>query len=392
MCKPTHLRESKSGNGNPTKQSKKKSLFTLTNLATLFALLLVALPMMLSEAIGGWTRKYTAPWLFWTPEKMGDLTGNVVIVTGANTGIGYHTALQMALHGATVIVGARSPSKGQAAVDSIKEQVNSTSGDATVQFLPLDLSSLASVQSFAQEFLKLDLPLHTLVLNAGVMKSPGAAFVGQNMTYGFETTQDGFEQHIGVNHIGHFYLTQLLRETLVASAPSRVVSVSSMAEMASYQPEGIRFDMWKADKRPDDYEDGAAYGQSKLANLLFAKELASQLNGTGATAYSCHPGVIQTELARYMTAEAESKLKGWLDAALNKALQSFFNTALFLAPDGALTQLHLATADPSILVNGGFYHPIGKYVETPIHSQASNETLPSLLWTETERMIQSVGF
>ena len=224
------------------------------------------------------------------------------------------------------------------------------------------------------------------------MKSPGAAFVGQDMTYGFETTKDGFELHIGVNHIGHFYLTQLLREKLVASAPSRVVSVSSVAEMASYQPEGVRFDMWNVDKQPVDYEDGAAYGQSKLANLLFTKELAKRLNDTGVTAYSCHPGVIQTELSRYVIAEAESKQKGWFDVALDTALMSFFNTALFAAPDGALTQLHLDTADPSTLVNGGFYHPIGKFVETPTHPQASNETLPSILWTETERMIKSVGF
>eukprot|EP00977_Amphora_coffeiformis_P018537 scaffold6566_cov125-Amphora_coffeaeformis.AAC.3 len=299
----------------------------------------------------------------------------------------------MALKGATVIVGARSPSKGQAAVERINKEIDSTSKDAgAAQFLPLDLSSLASVQSFAEAFLKLDLPLHTLVLNAGIMKSPGSAFVGKDMTYGFETTKDGFEQHIGVNHIGHFYLTQLLREKLVASAPSRVVSVSSMAEMGSYQPEGIRFDMWKVDQQPVDYEDGAAYGQSKLANLLFAKELAAQLNGTGVTAYSCHPGVIQTGLSRYMVAEAESQQKSWLEAALGDALMSFFNTALFSAPDGALTQLHLATADPSTLVNGGFYHPIGKYVEVPTHPQASNETLPSILWTETERMIKSVGF
>ena len=321
------------------------------------------------------------------------MIGNVVIVTGANTGIGYHTALQMALKGATVIIGARSHSKGQAAVERINQKVDVVSGgNGGAQFLPLDLSSLASVHSFAEEFLKLDLPLHTLVLNAGVMKSPGAAFIGQDMTYGFETTKDGFELHIGVNHIGHFYLTQLLREKLVASAPSRVVSVSSMAEMGSYQPEGIRFDMWKVNKQPADYEDGAAYGQSKLSNLLFAKELAKQLNGTGVTAYSCHPGVIQTELSRYMIAEAESKQKSWLEEAISTALLSFFNTALFSAPDGVLTQLYLATAGPSSLVNGGYYHPIGKYIETPTHPQASNGTLPSILWTETERMIKSVGF
>jgi NAD(P)-dependent dehydrogenase (short-subunit alcohol dehydrogenase family) len=117
------------------------------------------------------------------------------------------------------------------------------------------------------------------MLNAGVMKSPGADYVGKEMRYGFEKTADGFEMHIGTNHIGHFYLTQLLTDTLRASAPARVVVTSSAAEKGAFK-QGMRFDLWRTDSMPSEYEDGLAYGQSKLANLLFAKELARRLQGT----------------------------------------------------------------------------------------------------------------
>ena len=103
---------------------------------------------------------------------------------------------------------------------------------------------------------------------------------------GYAATTDGFESHIGINHLAHFYLTQLLRDTLVASAPARVVAVSSAAEKGA-PPSGIDFGSWMA--RQPDYEDGQAYGQSKLANVIFSRELAAQLNGTGVTSYSCHP-------------------------------------------------------------------------------------------------------
>jgi retinol dehydrogenase-12 len=240
------------------------------------------------------------------------------------------------------------------------------------------------------------------------MKSPGNEFVGRNFHYGFETSVDGFESHIGVNHIGHFYLTQLLVPVLQRSAPARVVAVSSLVERASF-PEGLRFETWKptitaattssntsytALEVPMDYEDGVAYAQSKLANLLFARELAARLEGTGVTTYSCHPGVIKSELTRYMAAAMEDELKdaGWLQRKIQMALGGFFELAMMEVADGALTQLHLATANASDLVNGGNYHPIGRYMGDHTHPQASNETLQKLLWTESERLIAEAGF
>merc|ERR1712023_503164 len=124
-------------------------------------------------------------------------------------------------------------------------------GKPKVRFMKLDLASLPSIKSFAEAFEKMNLPLHMLVQNAGVMKSPGLEAVGQNFTYGYDTTEQGFEMHIGVNHIGHFYLTQLLEPILKKSAPARVVSVSSSAERSAYA-KGIRFDLWRT--RGEDYE------------------------------------------------------------------------------------------------------------------------------------------
>jgi NAD(P)-dependent dehydrogenase (short-subunit alcohol dehydrogenase family) len=359
--------------------------------AVVGGLLFILMPCLLSDAIGGWTRKYTSPRPIFSAAKITDLTGTVAIVTGANTGIGYHTALELARNGAQVIVAARSPTKGGAAVTKILNEIEERPDNTRVRFLPLDLSSLKSVKKFAADFSKLGLPLNVLVLNAGVMKSPGAAFVG-HYTYGFGLTEDGFESHIGVNHIAHFYLTSLLRKKLVESAPSRVISVASLSEEMAH-PEGMRFNHWKpnAGKMPADYEDGAAYGQSKLANLLFARELSSQLQDKGVTAYSCHPGVISTELFRYMASEQDqqAKSKGKVAQFVNSASNGFFNLALFAAADGALTQLQLATSPVEKLVNGAFYHPIGRVVN-PTHPQGQNETLQKLLWAETERAIRSV--
>jgi len=365
-----------------------------TVFAVLFALFLVAIPAIISEVIGGWTRKYTSPIRFNPQNDIPDLTGKVAIVTGSNTGIGYHTALHLAKKGAHVIAAARSETKGKAAIAKMEQDITSSSkgaGDAIASsgsairgkltFLPLDLSSLNSVNKFVDEFKALNLPLNILVLNAGVMKSPGSDFIGRNLTYGFETTTDGFEMHIGVNHIAHVHLTNLLLDKLKDSVPSRVVSVSSMAEIGSYK-EGFLFSDWRVDdKMPESYEDGRAYGQSKLANLMWTSELARRLNGTGVTAYSCHPGVIDSDLGRYLEKELET------NNIFVNMLGKIFSMGMFSSQDGALTQLHLATAPESDLMNGQFYHPIGRVVE-PSHPFGTNEELKKLLWDETLAAIQ----
>lgn len=152
--------------------------------AILFGALIAAIPIIISELIGGWTKKYTSRANFSAPVE---IRGKVAIVTGANTGIGLVTARRLAEAGAHVIVAARSISKGEAAVSTIRSGL--ADGVGSAEFLQLDLASLASVRDFAASFKKKNLPLHVLVNNAGVMKSPGAAFIGKSLAYGFEVTE-----------------------------------------------------------------------------------------------------------------------------------------------------------------------------------------------------------
>lgn len=369
----------------------------LVNSSIITVLVAFGIQILLSEVLTGWTKQYTSP-IYFTPSKsIPDMTGKVAIVTGSNTGIGYITALELARAGANVIVAARSEVKGLDAVRRIKQEINvqGLENSDKVQFLGLNLASLVSVEKFVESFQDLNMDLHILVLNAGVMKSPGMQFTGEPLTYGFETTQDGFEYHVGVNHIGHAYLTQMLLGDLKSTAAkspsgSRIVSVSSFAE-SSAPESGMVFDQWVPQNgiMPETYEDGLAYGQSKLANLMYARELSSQLNGTGVSAYACHPGIIATELTRYMDPvmqESQAK-KGYFARLPGQVGALVFQSALFDAYGGALTQLHLATASEDTLVNGANYHPIGRVVH-PLHPQGDNETLRQLLWHETNKAIQ----
>ena len=340
-------------------------------LVKLIPLFYIAATFGLSQILGGWARKYTSPNPF-TINDIPDLSGKVAIVTGSNTGIGYESALEMARAGAHVIVAARNESKGRAAVALIIDEV----GPGTkAQFLQLDLSSLQSVEKFASAFLDLNLPLNILINNAGVMMSPGFIYVGKRLDYGYGLTTDGFENHIGINHIAHFLLTQLLTPKLIESAPSRVVNVASSSEMFSY-PEGIVYDNWRA---KGSYEDGAAYGQSKLANILFSHELAKRLEGTGVASYSCHPGVIKSELPRYMHAELQ----------MPSFLLKIFDSVLFETKDGALNQLYLATSKKLPANNGGYFVPIGTESKAQ-HRRGGDTQLSVELWEKTDAAIKEV--
>ena len=180
----------------------------------------------------------------------------------------------------------------------------------------------------------------------------------------------------------------MLTPTLKASAPSRVIIVSSAAENAA-PPSGVAYDSWRPASQPADYEDGTAYGQSKLSNLLTAKEAAVRFEGSGVTAYSLHPGVIETNLATDMVTYMESRPQSQAAKVAGAMMMGFFSTALFNSADGALTQLHLATADVADLENGAFYHPIGK-VAVPEHVKGVDAALQKELWDETEKAIASV--
>lgn len=213
-----------------------------------------------------------------------DLAGRVAVVTGANSGIGYGTALELAALGAEVVLACRDEAKASRAAEAIR----AARTGARVVTAPLDLAVLASVRAFAGRFLADHARLDLLVNNAGVMMPP----LGR--------TADGFELQFGTNHLGHFALTGLVIERLLATPGARVVTVASLAHQAG----SIDFDDLHWERRR--YSAWRAYGASKLANLLFTQALQRRLErvGAGAMAVAAHPGWTQTELARH---------NGWMD-------------------------------------------------------------------------------
>jgi retinol dehydrogenase-12 len=203
--------------------------------------------------------------LQYSVKEIPQVQGKTAIVTGANTGIGLVTARELAKKGWHVVLACRNQTKAKEAIKTIQ---SSTGKSANVDFLPLDLASLRSVREFSSSFLQKYNSLHLLINNAGVFATK------------FQLTEDGHEIHFGVNHLGHFLLTNLLLNRLQESQPSRVVVVSSVAHQHTFR-EGILFDDKKRNAPwKNIVERLHAYGQSKLANLLFAKELARRMEGT----------------------------------------------------------------------------------------------------------------
>ncbi|XVE58512.1 hypothetical protein DITRI_Ditri04bG0175300 [Diplodiscus trichospermus] len=215
-----------------------------------------------------------------------DGTGLTAIVTGASSGIGRETARVLALRGVHVVMGVRNMSTGR----EVKETIVKQNPKAKIDAMELDLSSMASVRKFAADFKSSGLPLNILLNNAGIMATP------------FMLSKDGIELQFATNHIGHFLLTNLLLETMkkttyVSKTEGRIGNVSSRRHKFSY-PEGIRFN--KINDQSG-YNSLSAYGQSKLANVLHANELARRLreDQVAITANSLHPGAIATNLFRH---------------------------------------------------------------------------------------------
>ncbi|MEU8586913.1 oxidoreductase [Streptomyces sp. NPDC048664] len=250
----------------------------------------------------------------WGVRDIPGLGGRTAVVTGANSGIGYVAARELARAGARVVLACRSEERGREAVARVGREVSG----ADVEFAPLDLGSLASVREFADWFPygRLDL----LVNNAGVMALP----------YG--TTADGFETQFGVNHLGHFALTGLLFPTLLAAPGSRVVSVSSFMHVLA----DIDFGDLNSERR---YQRWAAYGRSKTANLLFVHELARRVRAGGSdlVAAAAHPGYSSTNL---MTAAPRAEGRRVAERVLGLGTRVLAQPA----ESGALPTLYAATA------------------------------------------------
>ncbi|MCU1377120.1 MAG: short-chain dehydrogenase [Acidimicrobiales bacterium] len=214
------------------------------------------------------------------------LDERTALVTGASTGLGLETARALAAAGAHVVLAVRSEEKGEASLATIRERV----AGADVTYDLLDLASLASIRAFAERFLATHDRLDLLVNNAGVMFTP------------LERTAEGFELQFGTNHLGHFLLTALLAPALLAGAPARVVNLSSGGHRSS----DILWDDPNYRARP--YDKFESYGQSKTANILFTRELERRFGDHGVHAYAVHPGMIVTDLGRYMTSEDRHEL------------------------------------------------------------------------------------
>ena len=208
------------------------------------------------------------------------LDGKTVIITGGNTGIGKETAIDLAKRNARIIVACRSQEKGKKAEVDIRRE----SGSSDVHFHQMDLSSFQSIRKFAKEVLSEESRIDILINNAGVMYCP------------FGKTEDGFETQFGVNHLGHFLLTNLLLDKIKQAPEGRIVVVSSIGHTFASK---LDLDTINSEAHYSPYD---AYHESKLANVLFTKALAKRLVGTNVTANSLHPGGVNTELQRHTSA------------------------------------------------------------------------------------------
>ena len=292
-----------------------------------------------------------------------DMTGKLVLVTGASGGLGAETARALASIGARILIAARNEEKAEGVAESIRM----ATGNPAVEVDQLDLASISSVRAFAERFLARDEPLHVLINNAGVMACP------------HEQTADGFERQFGTNHIGHFVLTAMLAPALEAGAPARIVNVSSRGHRLS----PVVFDDIQFEAR--EYDKWVAYGQSKTANVLHAVELERRLGAKGVHAYALHPGGIQTELGRHLD-QAD------IDAFMSQLDQDQLRFKSVEA--GAATQVYAATA-PELEGRGGIYlEDCGEaelvdsagFVDG-VRAYAIDPEAARRLWTATEEMI-----
>jgi retinol dehydrogenase-12 len=284
-----------------------------------------------------------------------DLTGQVVIITGGNTGIGKETARTLAKMNATIILACRDPKRALPVVDELKNDTKNLS----IEFMQLDLSDLSSIRKFTEEFKNKYQQLNILINNAGVMAIPER-----------NVTKDGFEMQFGTNHLGHFYLTNLLLEVIERSAPSRIINLSSRGHTMCNKLN------WEDIMYEKNYAGNhwQVYGQSKLANILFTKKLQQKLENKNVKVVSLHPGVVQTELARHVKQQ-------W-----------FVGTILFLAKplyknavSGAQTSLQCALEDHDKLAGGMYYSDCKVKKES---KAALSQENADRLWTLSEELIE----
>ena len=296
----------------------------------------------------------------WTVNDIPDLSGKTAIVTGANSGIGFEAAKEFARKGAEIILACRSMEKGKNAATTIRAEIP----DAKLKPMVLDLNALKSVRAFADEFNATYTRLDVLLNNAGIMMVP----------YG--KTEDGFERQLGTNHLGHFALTGLLIDVLLKTPNARVVNVSSNAHRSGKLDfENLMFEGAK------DYTPMLAYGNSKLANLLFTYEMQRLLDEkqSNIIAVAAHPGISTTNLANHLA-----------HPILMKLVMPLFGWMMQSAAMGALPSIR-AAVDPDV-VGGQYFGPDGKKeqkgypVVVPSNEASHNEEDARRLWEISEKL------
>jgi NAD(P)-dependent dehydrogenase (short-subunit alcohol dehydrogenase family) len=297
----------------------------------------------------------------WTAAQIPSQAGKTVLITGANSGIGFQAAVELARHGAHVLLGCRNATKAQAALQRLQSEVP----NASAEIVELDMASLASIRAFAAAFAARHIPLDILINNAGIMALPKR-----------ELTADGFERQFGTNHLGHFALTGLLMPQLLAAPAPRVITVASLA----HRNGKIDFSNLQSERK---YKPWDAYGESKLANILFANELAKRATAAGSKLISVpvHPGVSRTSIVTNGPGFSDLKSK------------ILFTFAKFLtSPDseGALPTLYAATA-PGIqggqyIGPNGFMEFKGSPTVVQPRANALDQDVAARLWTASEQL------
>jgi NAD(P)-dependent dehydrogenase (short-subunit alcohol dehydrogenase family) len=317
--------------------------------------------MAASKAVASATASAAASASKWTVQQIPSQTGKIALVTGANSGIGYQAALELARHGAHVLLGCRDAAKGQAALERLRREAPGSSAEVVA----LDMASLGSIAEFAAKFAARGVPLDLLINNAGVMALPKR-----------EVTADGFERQFGTNHLGHFALTGRLMPQLLAAPTPRVVTVASLA----HRNGKIDFDNLQRERG---YEGWDAYNASKLANILFANELDRQARVAHSKLMSLavHPGISRTNIMA--NGPGEKNLKAYVIQIL---------APIMLQSDdaGALPTLYAATSPDAkggqYIGPDGFQEFKGSPVVVKARPQALDEAVGKRLWTVSEKL------
>jgi NAD(P)-dependent dehydrogenase (short-subunit alcohol dehydrogenase family) len=279
-----------------------------------------------------------------------------ILITGGNTGIGKEAAAGLASLGAQVVITSRNEERGRSA----RQEIAARSGNNSVDVMALDLASFRSIRSFTADVLDRFDRLDVLVDNAGLILRRRTE------------TEDGFEATFGINHLGHFLLTDLLLDRLRASAPSRVVVVASSAHKGARQ--GLDFDDLQSIRK---YRWMEAYSKSKLANIYFARELARRLDGTGVTVNALHPGFVRSDFGR---GGDLGGLYGW-------GIKYLAGPFAISSERGARTTIYLASSPEVGGVTGGYFYKCKPAVPSRV---AQDDAATRRLWDVSEQLVASV--